>query len=61
MATWVRCTRARDGEAVLLNLDSALSLEREMRNGTLIIFPSYSVYVKDSPNSILKRAGIEYA
>ena len=57
MARWIECTRAGDDKVVILNLDSAISLEREMRDGTLIILPSDSVSVKESPTSILKRAG----
>lgn len=46
MARWIECTRAGDDKVVILNLDSAISLEREMRDGTMIIFPSHSVSVK---------------
>ena len=59
MATWIKCTRAADDRSIILNLDSAISLEREVRDGTLIIFPSHSVSVKESPTAILKRASLK--
>ncbi len=60
MATWIKCTRAGDGKIVILNLDSANSLEREMRDGTLIIFPSHCISVKESTATILKRSGVKF-
>ncbi|MGD9669425.1 MAG: hypothetical protein AB7U75_10260 [Hyphomicrobiaceae bacterium] len=61
MATWIECTRDPDNTYVLLNIDTAVSLERHVRNSTLIVYPFHTVQVKESVDEILKRARITHA
>jgi len=68
VANWVMCTKAADNGPIVINLDTAASIAVAKKNGQIqgavIAFPGSpgdTVWVKETAEDILKRAGIKNA
>jgi hypothetical protein len=60
MATWIRCTRAQEHDAVLLNIDLAVSIAKAKEGGSIIGFAGHSLHVNEDIRDIIKLAGIRH-